>query len=859
MAFLLVGGAPARAAFVHVRGDAGEGKTRLLQALRSRLEEQHEVQWLYCPTSELLRQSLHPFVYALRRVFDQSSERTPEENRAAFERARTRILRHLPKGGLADSVRKELERTASMLAALLDLHWENSLYEQLEPQLRFENTLLALVNLVKALSFRSPVVLEVDGGHLLDGDSRTLLGRMVMDLASWPVAVLVASRETAREGVALPGADANVWQEMRLQPLSQEDTRAAATALLGRELTDKAAHLLYERSGGNPLFLEQLIQYLRELAAFVPAVDPPGALDLAKPDLADVPVTVDAMLIARLDRLASPVREVVQTAAILGREFDIPVLAHMVSDPESLPDLVHAAEAAGIWRTGDETHYVFSQALLRDVAYHMQMGERRRRLHRLAGEAYEQVHEGDRAPYYADMAYHFEQGEDASKAAVYLRKAGDQARLNYQNEMALSFYERLLTYADEETRVQVHEYRGDINHRLGAYGQALEAYSSALEIWLRREGSERHVANVDRKIAGIHVDKGEYNVALDWLDRAQQRLRQQDCPERAQVLLLAAGIAYRQGRIERALDQCQTALEVASRVDAAPEQAHAYRLLGTIHTGAGDLQAAVEDYQTSLELCHHLNDLRQESMTSNSLAAVYYYLGDLNKAEEMYLQSLEVATRIGFVDQQATVANNLGELYLLQGRFEEAEVQFQRCLRTWQHTGFLLGVALSWRNLAQIAANREQWQMALTDLQESLRVLDRLDSRGWVRAEAYRLLAEVEEAQGHREAAWEHIHRALAIVNEQNIRLVESNVYRTLGILHRGEGQDEKAEAALKQSIELAQRLGLRYEEGKAWAELAALYRRWGTTGMKKAAEAREKARTILADLGARWDLARVE
>ncbi len=836
---------------IHIIGEAGIGKTRLLQELRSQLEETHALQWLYCPADEILRQSLNPFVHALKQYFHQSADQSAEENRAAFQRILTDLLQRLPHEEPGDSVRAELERTASMLAALIDIYWADSLYEQLEPQLRFENTLQALINFFKALTLLHPLILEVDGGHLLDRDSITLLQRITRELKEWPVAVIVTSRPTDTR--TLPGTEHGMWRELPLGPLDQENVRAIATTLLGKELTPEAVRFLYEKSSGNPFFVEQLVQYLREQGAFLPADDPPDAFTLAAPDTLDIPSTIDAVLISRLDRLSPPVRDVVQTASVLGKEFEIPVLAYMVSDADHLPSLIRAAETAGIWRPAGETRYAFTQALLRDVAYHMQMRERLRTLHRRAGEAYETIHKDDLAPYYADLAYHYEQGEDIPKAVEYLRKAGDQARLNYQNEAALSFYERLLAYAGEDDRVYIHEYRGDIYHSMGSYAQALEAYASALEIWLRRKDQEHRVADIYRKIASIHVDKGEYNVALDWLDRALLRLRDKICPERARVLLLAAGIAYRQGRVEQALEQCRTALDIAQRLDALPEQAHGYRLLGTIHTGAGNLQAAVQDYLTSLELCRRLRDLRQESMTSNSLAAVYYYQGELDKAEAMYLQSLEVATRIGFVDQQATVSNNLGELYLLQGRFTDAETQFQRCLRTWQRTGFLLGVALSWRNLAQIAVYRGHWKTALQHLQESLRILEQLDSRDWVLAEVYRLLAEVKLAQGDEQAAWDHARQALAIVTEQNIKLVESNVQRTLGMLYRHSHQFEEAEKALQKSAHVAQTLGLRYEEGKAWAELARLYKEWGRE--KEAQEAQQRARDIFLTLGANWEI----
>ena len=850
------GAAPA-ACFIHVTGEAGIGKTRLLAALRHDLHRQTDVRWLRCVADDILRQSLNPFVYGLRRFFDQSPEHSPQENRAAFDAALAALMAQMPPSATGEAIRQELQRTRSMLAALLDIHWPGSLYAQLQPQLRFENTLLALINFFKALSLQKPLVIELDGGHLLDEDSRTLLQRMTGELAAWPVAVLVASRDEAGGAqVTLPGSPPHHWHTLHLGPLSLEGVQAMAAGLLGGDLTAAAARMLFQKTSGNPLFVEQLVQDLRERGALT--ADAEGQFTLAASALADIPATIDAVLLARLDRLAPPVAETVQTASVLGREFETPILTMMMPQIETEPHLLQAAETERIWRALDEQRYAFVQALLRDVAYHMQLGTRLRHLHRLAAHAYEAHYARDLASHYADLAYHFEKGEVFDKAAAYLRQAADQAREAYQNEAALDFYERLLAYAEERERWQIHAHRGDIYHRIGAYDNALAAYELALTLARGQGESARGLADIVRRIAGVHVDKGAYDAAQEHLDQARAWLDDQPSPELARTLLLAAGVAYRQGRLDRALSQCQTALDVASRVRALPEQAHGYRLLGTIHTGSGDLRAAVDDYGVSLALCAQLGDLRQQSMASNSLAAVYYYLGESEKAERAYLQSLKIAERIGFVDQQATVANNLGELYLLQGRFADAEARFESCLQTWQRTGFRLGVALSWRNLAQVAAHREEWLLARERLAAAMEVLAALNSRGWVRAEAHRLLAEVALALGEQQEAWEHCGQALAIAREQRIKLVESNALRVMGRIYRTRGQAQKAEEALQQSLALAESLGMRYEQGKAWHELALLYRAQ-EDGAALFEEACTRAHAIFWELNAQWDLARVD
>ncbi len=89
----------------------------------------------------------------------------------------------------------ELKRTASFLGSLIGLYWEGSLYEQLEPELRFENTLIALKTLFRAESRRRPVILQLEDAHWLDHDSKRFLGILTRNMADFPLCLLVTSRE----------------------------------------------------------------------------------------------------------------------------------------------------------------------------------------------------------------------------------------------------------------------------------------------------------------------------------------------------------------------------------------------------------------------------------------------------------------------------------------------------------------------------------------------------------------------------------------------------------------------------------------------------------------------------------------
>jgi predicted ATPase/class 3 adenylate cyclase len=852
------------AGLIYVYGEAGMGKSRLVYEVRQALMAAHDLSWAYCPSEGVLRQSLNPIVYFLRGYFGQSKEQSEDENKARFDAILSVLIGRLPDDAQGTELGRELDRTRSMLGALVDLRWPGSLYESLEPKLRFENTLTALVSLMQAESLLHPLVIEIDDGQVLDIDTANLLQLLTREAADFPVAFIVSARyrdDGSKFTVPLdPGLPVS---EIDLNYLSIDDMRAFAEQSLGAALADDVVHLLAEKTNGNPFFIEQLALDLHERNLLVPDAEG-GRLMLAPAQATEVPTTITAVLVARLDRLTASIKLVVQTAAVLGREFELLVLSQMLQGDPEFRRTVQRATEQDIWSAVDEVRYIFKHALLRDSAYEMQLRARLRELHQIAGAAFEIVYARDLSSRLVDLAYHFEQAGNADKARHYLLRAGDQAKTNFQNQMALSLYERLLALLDpsDPQRAYAHEQRGDIYATIGEHDLALQQYKAALAGLSAGSGLaiDREAPGLYRKVGLVYMNKGEYAVAFEWLGRAERVSMEAGNTEMARIHTATAAVLYRQGKATEALGRCQMGLEIADHLNEATEIAYGYMLRGTIHTGLGQLDEAIADYEQSLALSRKMGDLQQLTKTDNSLGAVYYYKGDWERAIHHYRQSLEVAEKIGYVDQQATVSNNLGEIFIIQGRLAEAAAAFQSCLNTWRRTGFQVGVALSYWNLAQVAVMRHEWQAALDFLWRSLETLERLGARDWLTAEVYRLLAEVHLGLGRMDEAWAYCHQSLDIATSQDLKLIEGNARRVQGRLHREHNNWQEAEQALLTSLKLAEELGIRHEQGQALIELAHLYRVWGQADEKEAFEATVheilgRAISIFTELDARWHL----
>ena len=357
------------AGIITIEGEAGLGKSRLVHEFETVAGALTPTpRWFLCQTDDILRRPLNPFRYWLRRYFGQSRDASEQANRAALDGALDDLLRSMPETEVGARLAEDLNRSRSFLAALVDLHWHDSLYAQLEPQLRLENMLDALKTLIKAESLVQPVFLLLEDAHWLDDESRQFIDQLTRNVEGFPFVVLATQRPGV--GAESLAADDVAHTLIQLSGLADDQVGPIATALLNGRPSPALTALIAARANGNPFFVEQIALFLHEHGMLKPGE---SGWELAQGDSEGatlLPTDVRALLTARLDQLPPPVKEMVQTASVLGREFDTRVLAAMLDDEDDgeLNARLYHARQARIWSAINEARYLFRHALLRDAS-----------------------------------------------------------------------------------------------------------------------------------------------------------------------------------------------------------------------------------------------------------------------------------------------------------------------------------------------------------------------------------------------------------------------------------------------------------------------------------------------------------
>jgi adenylate cyclase len=291
------------------------------------------------------------------------------------------------------------------------------------------------------------LVTLIEDLHWMDAGSEAFLEQWVDAIAGSSALLIVNFRPEYQATWTAK----SYYRQIPLAPLGPQAVRAILEDLLGNDSSiDGLAQSIYTRTDGNPFFTEEVVQSLIESGALEGTR---GSYRLVKPiERWQVPTTVQALLAARIDRLGEREKFVLQSAAVIGKDFSEPILRRVINEIGHSP--LSEAElglALRVLNDGDfileqslypVPDYTFKHPLTQEVALHSQLRERRRRVHAAAAGALEQAHAGRQDEAAALLAHHHEEAGDAHAAARWHRRAAEWAGVTNAAE-SLRHWERV--------------------------------------------------------------------------------------------------------------------------------------------------------------------------------------------------------------------------------------------------------------------------------------------------------------------------------------------------------------------------------------------------------------------------------
>jgi class 3 adenylate cyclase/tetratricopeptide (TPR) repeat protein len=417
-------------------GEAGVGKSRLVWEVT----HSHRTHgWLVLAAGSVSYGKATPYlpVVDLLKSYFQVEDR--DDHRRVRERVTGKLL----------ALDEGLRPTLPAALALLDVPTDDPEWQHAEPVQRRRRTLDALKRWVLRESQVQPVLLVFEDLHWIDSETQTLLDSLVESLPTARVLLLVNYRPEYQHG----WGGKSYYTQLRLDPLPPESVGELLQALLGGgPVLEPLKRVLLERTQGNPFFLEESVRTLVESGALA-GERGRYALTQTLPAVA-VPATVQAILAARIDRLPSEDKALLQTAAVIGKDVPLALLQEVTGGAgDALQGCLARLQAAEfLYETAlyPDAEYTFKHALTHDVAYGSLLQERRRAIHARVVAAIETLY-GDRlAEHVERLAHHAPRAGLGDKAVRYLHQAGVKAVARSANREAAELFEQALALLAEQ-------------------------------------------------------------------------------------------------------------------------------------------------------------------------------------------------------------------------------------------------------------------------------------------------------------------------------------------------------------------------------------------------------------------------
>jgi TOMM system kinase/cyclase fusion protein len=795
--------------FVCVSGDAGIGKSRLVQVLRRRVEEGGHVRM----TCQCRPHSRSSALYPVIQLLNRSMQIAPEDSAPDRIRKIEAALQELD-FPLADLV--------PLFAALLSVELSPPYAPPaLTPERQKAKTLEAIAALILRMAERGPVLFTVEDLHWIDPSTLELLNVLYREAPKAKLLVLLTFRPDFRA----PWPKAHL-HEIALDRLSPDLTTAMIEqASGGKTLPHEVVEQLVLRSDGIPLFVEELT---RMVLSSMEAADVAAGKTATFARGVAIPATLQELLLARFDQLTGTGKEVAQLGSVLGRDFDYRLLKAVApmddaSLEEGLRKLIGAELLYYQGQIPDST-YMFKHALLQEAAYQSLLRSSRQRYHLEVARAFESKFPsiGETQPEL--VAHHYQEGGDVERAIVQWEKAGARATQRSANIEAISHYEKALELLEKGKKDKPRSIES-IKRELGlciAIGSPLMAtkgyaapevekvYARAREL-CQLAGEDSQLFPAMNGLWQFYMVGGQIPVSRDL---GEELLRIAEGTQNPTFLVLAhralATSRFLLGELEPAVDHTERGLglydpqkhgSLAFRHGHDPGVAHnlyaawALVLLGHLDRA---LAAARRALGLAEELAHPLSLAFSLSYT----AMIHQLRSEPEAALALAERALPICTEHRFTLWTAWATIQRGYALAVTGKLDEGLAELIKGSNGWLNTGARSGMTYFMALRGDVLARQGRAAEALEVIEEGLEKATRL-SEHFNDAELLRQKGDLTQALSSekRDEAEAIYRRGLEHARAQAARLHELRLAMSLGDLLHATGRTGEARGLLSEVL----------------------------------------------------------
>ena len=729
------------------------------------------------------------------------------------------------------------------LHEILSLKVEDEDYLKLDPQKKRERTFEAIRNLLIRESQNKPLVITIEDLHWMDKTSEEFLSYLIGSLANAHILLLLLYRPEYTP----PWVSKTYYSQIRVDQLSTNTSAEMIQSMLDEgTVVSELKELILSRAAGNPLFMEEFTHTLLDNGS-IQKKDHQYLLRTKASDI-QVPDTIEGIIAARMDRLEGNLKQTMQVASVIGRDFAYRILQTITGMREELKSyLINLEEMEFIYEKSlfPELEYIFKHALTQEVAYNSLLLKRRKDLHEKIGQAIEELYPARLEEFYEIVAYHYSRSENHDKAYGYLKLSAEKALNRYSHweafihcgdaitilkklpdtvenirrgiEIRLLMVSRVLysgisedhlrlvqegerlskKIGDERSLAKFYSLIGLYYGFLGDHNRGITYAESAFQSAEKAQDDEL-IAQIGLGLCGIHFNSSEYSKIVDVAPKAIAAIERMSAPEEMESLtkvnlysmlcgIYGVGMAFI-GNFTEGEALCEKAIRFALEIDDFLALGNIESYYGTVFIVKGDGQNAAHHYKNSVKYGEQTQNMAVLVVSKLMLEWAHYLLGDTEIARQNvneYLMSIPDIQNPSFV----TLHYLLSVIYLDLGDFDNARSWAEQTLKMSQEHGLKTWEGMAWCMLGLILGKTDmsQWQQAEEHLLQGIQIADDLGVKP-IYSLGYLYLGEFYTDTGQKEKALETLKKAEGMFQEMGM---DYYLRRTQQVLERVEASKE--------------------------------------------------------------------
>ncbi len=721
----------------------------------------------------------------------------------------------------------KLLNSLSPLMSLLSLKLEDETWHKLQPKDRRDMTFKSLRDLFMRLSQEKPLVLAVEDLHWIDKTSEDFLTYLIEGIAGSKILLILLYRTE----YAHQWDSKTYYTKIRLNQLDLQSSAELISEILeGGEVAPELQELIFDRSAGNPLFLEEMAYSVLE-NEFVKKMDNQYILSRQMLDL-KVPDTLQGIIAARLDRLEDNLKSTMQMASVIGRDFTFRILQKTTGMREELKSyLFHLQGLEFIYEKQllSELQYIFKHALTQEVAYNSLLRKKRKKLHEKIGQAIEEIYPDRLEEFQEMLAYHYSNSPDLNKACKYLKLAAASAASRYSTMESFIYYrETLLILKKYPQTIENQKEQIEVIHLMSGPMFILGYPEDSLQILEYGEQLSKELGD-DRSLGIFYswigrfytVRKGDPLLGVKYAEKSfEQAEKIQDV-----TLVTRAGFdlctPYNiSGQFYKQVEVSQKAVNLIEKTEKVDESfgtgLNLYSLLNGYVGFADGMLGRFEKGKLFLDKGIHFASKINDKTVLGHLQYLYGWIflveGDGENTIVHFQKSIRFIEEVKYFTILSTALTGLGWGYYLNGEMETAQRFIEKGLKAQNESGISFFLSTHHLALSIIHYDFEYYEKAFKRIEEALRLSQKNKENhfeGYSKIWFGRILGKMKPSQT--EKAEEAMVQGINILEDLMIKPWSTQGYLFLGELYTNTGQRDKAPENLKKAEHLFKEMGMEY------------------------------------------------